>query len=142
MLAFSEDDWVLELQDAGRAIWVASLSDGRKVYQDDGRPGLPQSGDSSWQRLRRFLSKTQLSIVWLVLKFRTEWLCPLPTNARGYYYSQGVFALVGGPTWKTVVLGWADDRLHVVTVAVPELEVAVQDVRPITEDRRLILNVG
>ena len=41
MLTFNPDDFINERFES-QPRWVVTLSDGRKVYQDDDRPGLRQ----------------------------------------------------------------------------------------------------
>lgn len=87
-ISFVEDDYIVEKQeDKGEAIWVASLSDGRQVFKDDGRyKGINQQ-DSAWLRLKYFLKDSSLKIVSLGLKFRSRKMYDiLPKNAEGYYF--------------------------------------------------------
>jgi hypothetical protein len=136
---FCENDAVREAQDAGRAVWVAGLSDGSRVFQDDA------DGEwGAWPRLADYLRATGLAIVSLSLKFRSQWLRAAPENAPGYYVSRGVMGVVGGEMGAFVAVGWVHgDRLRVLRVHVPELLVFCEEDRDIpTDDPRLILAYG
>lgn len=137
-LAFGEDDYLRELQDAGKALWVATLSDGSCVYQDDGRRGEP-----AWVCLSRYLAESFLRITCFRLKFRSEWLSAVPDDMPGYFFSRGVGATLGGPAQNFYAVGWVGydlARLHVRKVHVPELAVFHEEERPLPQnDPRLIL---
>lgn len=122
MLSFSEDEFIREQQLAHKqVIWIAELSDGRSVYQDDGREPEP-----AWIRL----SRSGLSIVSLRLQFRRNVVDPLPKNAEGYFYSRGMTAVMGGGCYPFVVIGaCAGEDVHVVRYRVPELEKIDEEVR-------------
>ncbi len=140
MLSFAWDDYLEECHDRGKALWVATLSDGRAVYQDDGRPGAP---GTAWARLGRYLREhPPLFIHSLRVQFRSESLSCLPWDAPGYYWSRGVGATVGGPATDFFAVGWLDDEtLRVAQVAVPTLELLLWDARPAADyrdDPRLI----
>lgn len=131
----SHDPFVEESQDAGRAIWVAGLSDGSFAYQDDGRPGVEPA--SAWLRLAAHLKQTGLHLVSLRLKFRTEWLDLLPQDCAAYYFARGVGAVVGGPSRPFVALGFCKDEsgpFTVARVAVPELIVETWEGRDAGRD--------
>lgn len=78
-----EDDFIFE-----KPMWIALLSNGEKVYQDDGRPNLADY--SAWIRLSSYLKKTKLKITSLYFRFRSNIVYLLPENAEGYYFSNGV----------------------------------------------------
>lgn len=78
-----EDDFIFE-----KPMWIALLSNGEKIYQDDGRPDLQIY--SAWIRLSSYLKDTKLKIVDLYFRFRSNVVHILPENAEGYYFSNGV----------------------------------------------------
>lgn len=92
----NEDDYVQWLQlDKGQAIWIAELTNGETVYQDDYRPDA--SHHSAWVRLASYLEQERTSIRTMHLKFRSNRMDRVvPENAEGYYFSKtsiGVFGL-------------------------------------------------
>lgn len=86
-LCFEEDEFL-----EGKTIWIAALSNGEDVYQDDDRPGLiPQA----WLRLKKYVDDNQLSIERLLLKFRSHRV-EVSNNEEGNTFSKGVIARWGG----------------------------------------------
>ena len=81
-LCTKPDDFLEE-----KAIWIATLSDGTKVYQDDERPGVDEP--SAWIRLGHYLGESGLGIVGMELRFRSH-IVPLPPDAPGYYFARGI----------------------------------------------------
>lgn len=97
MICTSEDSYVRELQfDRGQAVWVAELSSGLLVYQDDHRPGVGHH--SAWVRLGEHVRAKHERIVRLGLKFRSN-KHPniLPLRADGYFFCRSVLGVFGGP---------------------------------------------
>ena len=123
MICFSEDDFVRTLQlEKKTAIWIAELSDGRLVYQDDGRPGLDEP--SAWKRLSLFLEKEVLKITNISLKFRShKHTNILPSNQDGYFFSKSSAGLWGSrTTYHFYLLGHlCDGVIKVQKWKVPEL---------------------
>lgn len=121
-MTFEEDDFVRDLQISKRtAVWFAKLSDGRTVFQDEGRPGAnPQQ---AWLRLRTFVLDTKLAIVGIGLKFRSnEALRPVPENADGYYFGRGIMTTFGVKPVHYYYLGsLVGGRLMVGRWVVPDL---------------------
>lgn len=83
MICTKEDDFIFE-----KPRWVAVLSDGTKVYQDDDRPNLEIN--SAWIRLKKHIINTGLKITSLYFQFRSNLFYPFQENAKGYYFSNGV----------------------------------------------------
>jgi len=75
MITFVEDDYI-QHQNIVSAQWIAELSDGTTVYQDDGHP--ERSNQSSWLRLSMYLKQTRLNIVSLKLRYRSNIADTLP----------------------------------------------------------------
>lgn len=98
-----------------KAIWIVTLSDGTKVYQDDDRPGVDEP--SAWIRLGHYLREAGLGIVGMELRFRSH-VVPLPSDVPGYYFARGIkrdaiagsknqhFLCAGIQIGDTVVYGW------------------------------------
>lgn len=108
------DDW---LEDRDCPVWVAELSDGSLVYQDDGRPGF---SISAWERL--MLSGEKL--VGLSARFRDHWV-HMPKNMAGYYFIKSILA---GPFMERphhfYILGYLlDGVIKCTKYKVPELEI-------------------
>lgn len=81
----------IDLFIVGNPMWVARLSNGETVYQDDYRPDYEES--SAWIRLSQYISINKLKIVNLGLRFKTNqfWMEP---DKPGYFFSK-----VAGATW-------------------------------------------
>lgn len=129
------------MYDRGRAVWVAALADGRRVYMDDGRFGRE---DRAWLRLAT--SGLRIVALWPMFR-RREFRNILPDNQLGYYFSQGV----GGDIFQNdrmkffnfgyLKTGEAVCRIQVWKV--PELTLFHERTRPMEESLRdgmLILN--
>jgi hypothetical protein len=75
-------------------VWVVTLSDGTKLYQQDGGD-VPEflmeleHNHSSWVRLGAFMEQSDLDIVAWNLQFRDNKV-PLKTAEIGYVYSRGM----------------------------------------------------
>lgn len=110
-----EDDFIFE-----QPRWIAHLSNGEKVYKDDGRPGVepPQA----WLRLANYCRQNQLSVIQLTLQFRSHHENPLPSNADGYYFMNRVEVVQGYPSVESYVIGClTNGKLYVECWRVPEL---------------------
>jgi hypothetical protein len=119
-VSFCEDEWLRDCQDAGRPLWVASLSDGREFWADDGRPGAEPH--SAWLRLKALVEREELRVVGLRLKFRSVQKSPLPAYADGYFFSKGLVAAMGGAQTHFFLVGaLVDGALRVQKWQVPEM---------------------
>ena len=129
MISFHEDDYIRFLQeDRATAIWVATLTDGRRVWMDDHRPGLEPY--SAWIRLREFLQETSLGIRGFRLKFRSHEICPASDGADGYFFSKSSVRVAGGKTRQFYLFGHLfGDRIQVQRWKVPELILVDLDAR-------------
>jgi hypothetical protein len=81
-LCLEEDDFLCD-----KSIWVASLSNGLDVYQDDNRGCLEEP--SAWKRLASYILDSGTKIVGMKLKFRSH-IIEIPSNADGYYFACGM----------------------------------------------------
>jgi hypothetical protein len=84
----NEDDF---LED--KSVWFVDLSNGERIWMDDGRPGVEPS--SAWRRLGIYIKENKLKIVSLYLKFRSHIEKPLPDNALGYFFCNKALAFWG-----------------------------------------------
>jgi hypothetical protein len=81
-LCISPDDFLFE-----KCIWIAELSDGTVVYQDDYRPGVEIP--SAWLRLSKYISENpSVCIKQLKLQFRDH--IEYIEKSILYYYSRGM----------------------------------------------------
>jgi len=105
-----------------KARWVATLSNGLKVYQDDDRPG--EEINSAWIRLKTYLEiSKEISIIGLHLQFRSNIIYPLPQNSKGYFFSNKIVQFIGGSPLRFMVVGYVDEKekIHTQTFNIPEL---------------------
>ncbi len=117
-----------------KPLWVAWLSNGKVVYQDDGRPGVGEP--SAWKRLRRHCEQHKLWLTRLGLKFRShEQFDILPKDAEAYFFCNRIFAVMGSEhQHRLAVVGHkAGDQLHCKTFKVPELLLFETDTRGLDE---------
>lgn len=124
----SEDDFVFE-----RPRWIAHLSNGEKIIQDDGRPGV--NPPQAWLRLKEYCRQNSLSMVNLTLQFRSHHEAPLPTNAWAYYFINKIAAVQGGPTLGFYLIGVVgeDGKLKVQHWKIPELLCFGEEIRNLEE---------
>lgn len=142
MICTAYDEFCRELEDdRGQALWVARLSDGLTVYQDDGRPGTE---GPAWHRLRRYCQLEYVGVVELWLKFRDHVEKDfLPTNAPSYYFSRAIMADMAGRTSHFYNLGAGKEGGVVVTRwHVPELIHVGTEVREVVPADCLLTNPG
>ena len=139
MLRFTEDCVVEAQQDHGHAVFVARLSDGSVVYQDD---WLDKVQEPTLIRLATYLRASDLRLVGLSIKFQTEWFCPLPDNAPAYYFAKGIGAMMGGPVQSFVVLGsgWPETRVY--QCSTPDLMLMYSEMRLVDENDPRIIRAG
>jgi hypothetical protein len=103
VVTFSEDEYVRE-RFFTHTRWVATLSDGRRVFDDEGRPGV--SPPQSWLRLAAFLKENPgLRLTGLRLQFRSHHEAPLPDGAEGYFFRKAAMASPGSPTAEFWLVG-------------------------------------
>ena len=120
-LSTSEDDFTREKK-LREPRWVATLTDGTEVFQDDDRPG--ENPGQAWQRLKLWMS----SQGWVKLKsLRLEWrgdkIASLPDGAPGYFFRKSILSEVGGGASQGFyILGHVENgRLKTQRWAVPQM---------------------
>jgi len=64
VVSFEVDDFIA---DKDSTIWIAKLSDGRLVYEDDDRPGYDER--SAWKRLKVFCEVNKLYVQQMFIRF-------------------------------------------------------------------------
>lgn len=146
------------LQDQDKAVWIAELSDGTRVFCDDGRYG---ETDIAWARLREYLKdyvpslvsneyfiptesfshkdlldSKVLKIAKLFIKFRshTELVAERTENTVGFYFGRAVAAWVSQPTINYMVVGVVQkseqgELVHTTKWRVPEIIEDEKDTR-------------
>lgn len=125
----SKDGFVFEQSMAGEAHWVARLSNGETVYQDDLRPD--ESIPSAWIRLADYVREHGLSITALWLEFRDNIQKPLPENAEGYFFCKSAGAVwPGDSTIGFYIIGClVRDKVRCQRWKIPELLVCETEIR-------------
>jgi hypothetical protein len=136
----AEDDF---LED--KSIWFVDLSNGERIWMDDGRPGVEPV--SAWRRLRIYLQENQLKIVSLYLKFRSHIEKPLPDNAAGYFFCNKALAFWGeDDTILSLLVGIYDGKgISIQEWLVPDLTLEKEEYRnieQIIDPACLIINDG
>jgi hypothetical protein len=109
--------------------WVAELSNGEKIWQDDNRPGV--NPPQAWLRLKEYMVETKAKIVKLYLQNRSHLEFPLPDNAPGYFFCKKLLAsLTGTVKIHSYVLGhWDGRKIYLSEWQVPELLELSREIR-------------
>lgn len=118
-----------------KCIWIADLSNGIKVFQDDDRPG--QHVPSAWRRLGYYFEDYKAKIVKWRLRFGTN-VVELPDNRPYYFYSRGLLqAIQQSHGLDFHIVGWPIDKsgneLELIWFKVPELAIAERRTRFVRE---------
>lgn len=123
-LCLAYDDYLID-----RPCWVAELSNGLTVYQDDGRPEVDPP--SAWIRLRNYLKETGEYIKKMYLQFRSHIETPLPEGAEGYYFSHMLLTAAGAKRNATFfVIGYLrGESIYIQKWKVPELQFVDAELR-------------
>jgi hypothetical protein len=100
--------------------WVAVLSNGEIVYEDDGRPG--EDPPSAWIRLREYCSANVLFINNMRLQFRSH-IVPVGEGYDAFYFVKSVFGVMGSDSVGAYIAGYLDrdGLVHVKRWRTPEL---------------------
>lgn len=120
MLSFEQDQYIIDRYE-DKVRWIVTLSDGRKVYQDDDRPGL--SEPVAWKRLRTFLQENEnLSIVGMTIGFRDH-IINIGDNADGYYFCNAILGeITTGLNLGFYICGTLKDGILMTTMwKIPEI---------------------
>tara|TARA_R110000824_G_scaffold9415_4_gene42133 strand:+ start:26776 stop:27198 length:423 start_codon:yes stop_codon:yes gene_type:complete len=96
MICTKEDSFLEE-----KTIWVALLSSGQTVFQDDGRSELMDH--SAWVRLMGHCEQEGVYIEELKIKFRSH-VVPIP-KSEGYHFIKGIGCMVGFDPEKFFIVG-------------------------------------
>ena len=89
-----------------KPVWVAYLSDGTKVFQDDGRSGLDTP--SAWSRLKAHAENSGLSIEKIKIRFRDH-ILQIPESEL-YHFRKGLGCFVGSEEEHFYIFGVIRER--------------------------------
>lgn len=124
VVSFIYDDFIED-----KPIWVATLSNGQRVYQDDDRNG---SGPA-WLRLKNLCEHFNLKITHIHLRLRSHWEM-IPENKDGYAFRKCAGCEWGGQTQHFYHLGYLDgSTFKVQKWSVPEFILISEEERNIDD---------
>jgi len=88
-------------------VWIAELSNGETIYQDDDRPGVDPP--SAWKRLKTYCSANNIHITKMSVKNRSH-IENVGSGDDGYFFckSAGAF-MFGDETIHSFVVGRLND---------------------------------
>tara|TARA_Y100001938_G_scaffold88159_1_gene120784 strand:+ start:1902 stop:2378 length:477 start_codon:yes stop_codon:yes gene_type:complete len=113
------DDYIVGYADSN-PIWIATLSNGETIYQDDDRPNVEPP--SAWVRLKAYCEENNLHITNLKVRNRTH-IEEVGSDYDGYFFCKGAGALMFSDyvihTYSIGVL--KGESLKVQTWRLPEL---------------------
>lgn len=127
--------------DKDETIWVVELSNGEKIYQDDGRYGFY---DKAWLRLMDYCYNNNLKILKLWITFRSHTEFIFENDGDGIFFRQGILAQIGYAR-KLYIFGIVkDDKIYAQYWRIPEViwEDSVFDkieVRPVEGNESTII---
>lgn len=136
MISTSIDDYIYSKL-MGEAIWIAKLSSGIEVYQDDDRPGLEPS---AWLRLKEYCQKNNENITNIVLRFRSHYENIEP-NKKGYVFCKSCIAILGNDSsYNIYKIGFIENN-HIIMQKwkVPELILHSTDICNIGDYKNLLI---
>ena len=75
-----------------KPVWVATLSNGEEVYQDDG--AHPDQENSAWIRLSNYCKQNELDIDVLKARFKSHEI-EVGRNTEGFYFCKAIMGSMG-----------------------------------------------
>ena len=101
-------------------LWIATLSNGEVVYQDDGRPNVKPA--SAWARLKKYCEINDVHITNIKIRNRTH-IEDLGSDCDGYFFCKSAGALLFGDTTQhAFIFGTLNgEKLSVRKWRLPEL---------------------
>ena len=101
-------------------LWIATLSNGETIYQDDGRPNIKPH--SAWVRLKRYCEINDLHITNIKLRNRSH-VEDVGSDYDGYFFCKSAGALMFGDlTLHNFIVGTlTGEKLSVKKWRLPEL---------------------
>jgi hypothetical protein len=122
-----EDEFTFE-----KCRWLAHLSNGEIIIQDDGRPGMEPP--SAWLRLKEYCKQNNVNIINVSLQFRSNHVSPLPAYADGYFFANKYIAIQGGFQGGFYLVGvLINDIIQVHNYSVPALEYSGTEIRKVED---------
>ena len=124
-------------------VWVATLSNGQVIYQDDEREGVEP--ESAWERLGLYCKEHNLYVVDMYVQNGTN-VIQVGEDYDGYYFCKGAggFLYGDGRTYHLYIVGTLENGLlQVISYNVPEMTVQISENRdPKTAGMCLITKPG
>lgn len=125
-----------------KTYWIAELSNGETVYQDDGKNENYEH--SAWIRLKKYIEDNNLSINKFYVRFRSNIIYPLQENCDGYFFSIGIIGMMSSEeNVNFYILGYVlNNKVMIKKIKIPELIVFDEEEREISNcsEQQLILN--
>ena len=111
------DDFIL---DKDKPYWIATLSDGTKVYEDDGRAGI---GRISWERLKDYCYSHKISVDNVAIQFRSHYEFVMNFEFGAFFRRMALGQFGTEKTQLYYIFGSVNDRGEICTTKwmVPEL---------------------
>ena len=117
----SIDSYVAQLMDI-KTIWVAELSNGETVFEDDDRPEV--TPHSAWERLGNYCRANDLHISNMLLRNRSN-VKQIEPDADGYCFCKALvgplYSGVNQPVYMAGILKQDSDSIEITRWRVPEL---------------------
>jgi|TARA_Y100000310_G_C20488672_1_gene718056 hypothetical protein len=110
-------------------VWVAELSNGQTIYQDDERDGVEP--ESAWERLGIYCKENSFYVVDMYVQNGTN-VVQVGKDYDGYYFCKGAggFLHGDGRTYHTYIVGTLENGLmQVAHYNVPEMTVGFTETR-------------
>jgi len=128
-----------------KSVWIATLSNGLTVYQDDDKSGKHEP--VAWKRLHRYCQEEGVDVIGLCLRFRSNVVVvKTPDAIDGFYFAYGAQREFDEDITRAYyVIGYyKDDYIMSTWYTTPELLKYKDSRRRATqkdkEDLRLIVN--
>lgn len=134
MIATSIDDPYISSIYYNEPIWVALLSDNTKVYMDNNNPIYEET--SAWLRLKTYCQNNNLNIKSLTFQFRSNIIKPLPEDAEGYFFRNGLMGFPNGLNIGLFFAGYLkDEKVYITRIGVPEMLIIENEIRDISDEQ-------
>lgn len=135
-LCSSYDEFIDE-----KPVWIAKLSNGFTIYQDDDRPG--EEIPSAWLRLKLYCETSKISIESLHLRFRSNIIEPLPQKAHGYFFCHKIVQFISAKNkepFRFMVVGAVENEIiHTRIYKVPELHLVEMSTRELDKYKEFVI---
>jgi hypothetical protein len=117
MVSFELDSFITQKD---KTFWIAKLSDGRTVYQDDDRPDYEER--NAWLRLKKFCEENNLFVTQVKIQFRDH-IEVLPESNEGYFFRYGAFGcLKSKKSYSRFIVGPVkNNQVEVQVWRIPEI---------------------